>query len=237
VLFETEALPGAFGVRVTDFDLGRGNIDEVVASILELMWEHHVVVFDQRIISAEAFERYNRTFGGAASAAQRQLCRVGSSHTDESTQFIDVMAAYEALPRDEKERIDCLRVGSYFGPIGGADHDDNTVLSFPFRIESDNEGAPTAIRPLVRRHPLTGRRSLSLPIGVGSRIVGLPHDEGVELITHLERHAQQPKFRYVHSYQPDDLMAWDSLATVDSRLPAVASRRAGLLRAFGPSPR
>ena len=62
---------------------------------------------------------------------------------------------------------------------------------------------------LVRTHPVTGRKSLYLSSHAGG-IVGMPMPEARVLLRDLNEHATQPKFVYVHTWRPWDLVMWDN---------------------------
>ena len=62
---------------------------------------------------------------------------------------------------------------------------------------------------LVRTHPVTGRRSLYLSSHAGG-IVGMPMPEARILLRDLTEHATQPRFVYVHTWRPWDLVMWDN---------------------------
>ena len=72
---------------------------------------------------------------------------------------------------------------------------------------------PEAVHPLVRKHPITGRKCLYITEGYTARIVGMPEDESRDLINELTRHCTQPQFIYRHRWQQHDLVMWDDCST------------------------
>ena len=66
---------------------------------------------------------------------------------------------------------------------------------------------------LVRRHPVTGRKSLFLASHIGG-IVGWPRPEAAAFIRDLIEHATQPHFVYVHKWTQFDLVIWDNRTTM-----------------------
>ena len=65
--------------------------------------------------------------------------------------------------------------------------------------------------------PPTRARSLILAyLGqhVIKGVVGMPDDEGVELVASLVRHATQDEFVYCHKWRPGDLLMWDNRQTM-----------------------
>ena len=77
---------------------------------------------------------------------------------------------------------------------------------------------PPVLQPMVITHPESGIRSLLLsPLGY-VRIEGMEQAESDALFEELCRHALQPEYRYVHHWQPDDLVLWDNRRTMHCAL-------------------
>src|SRR5262249_35446099 len=66
---------------------------------------------------------------------------------------------------------------------------------------------------LVRRHPVTGRKSLYLSSHIGG-IIGWPVPEARAFIRDLTEHATQPQFVYAHKWRRHDLVMWDNRQTM-----------------------
>ena len=119
------------------------------------------------------------------------------------TEFADTEAAYAALPDATKQRIAGLRVRhhwefAYDGKPG-------------FREATDNEkrANPPAVHPLVRTHPVTGRKALYLSY-FAADIVDLPRTEGRALLDELTEHTIQERFISAHHWQRGDVVMWDN---------------------------
>jgi alpha-ketoglutarate-dependent 2,4-dichlorophenoxyacetate dioxygenase len=67
--------------------------------------------------------------------------------------------------------------------------------------------------PLVRVHPVTGRKSLFLSAHAGS-IAGWPVPEARAFLRDLVEHATQRRFVYSHAWRRNDLVIWDNRATM-----------------------
>ena len=72
---------------------------------------------------------------------------------------------------------------------------------------------PEAIHPVVRVHPVNGRKCLYVTEGYTSRILGLPEDESRDLIKELTAQCIKPEFIYSHQWQKYDLVMWDDCST------------------------
>jgi alpha-ketoglutarate-dependent 2,4-dichlorophenoxyacetate dioxygenase len=119
-----------------------------------------------------------------------------------NTEFADMRAAWDALDAATKADIEdlvCEHSLMYSrGSLGMLDYSDEERAMFrPIR------------QRLVRTHPVTGRRSLYLSSHAGA-IVGMPMPEARILLRELTEHATQPRFVYVHTWRPWDLVMWDN---------------------------
>ena len=119
-----------------------------------------------------------------------------------NTEFADMRAAYDALDDDTKSMIQnlvCEHSQMYsWGALGLTDF-------------SDQERAKWAPVPqrLVRRHPVTGRKSLFLSAHAGG-IIGWPMPEARVLLRDLTEHATQREFVHIHKWRQYDLVMWDN---------------------------
>jgi alpha-ketoglutarate-dependent 2,4-dichlorophenoxyacetate dioxygenase len=68
-------------------------------------------------------------------------------------------------------------------------------------------------QPLVRVHPVTGRRSLFLSSHAGA-IVGWTIPEACMFLRDLTEHTTQREFVYSHAWRPGDLVMWDNRCTM-----------------------
>ncbi len=125
------------------------------------------------------------------------------------TNFASVSAAYQALPQSMKQRLDGLQaVHSILHRLT------KTVAS---GIKKDYNAAvkadPQAIHPLVRVHPVNGRKCLYITEGYTARILGVPEDESRDLIAELIAHCVKLEFTYLHNWRQHDLVMWDDCST------------------------
>ena len=87
------------------------------------------------------------------------------------------------------------------------------ILRPGVKLPTRPEEVEGPVHPLVRVHPVTGRRALYL----GRRrdwpsnyIIGMPNDESEALLDRLWAHATQPKYAWTHHWQIGDVVLWDN---------------------------
>lgn len=126
------------------------------------------------------------------------------------TVFSSMTAAYEALPESMKKRLDGLQAVQ------------SILLRYEKTLQTGRDkkaydasikDPPEAVHPVVRPHPITGRKCLYVSEGYTSRILGIPEDESRDLIAELVAHCVEPRFLYRHSWQVHDLLMWDDSST------------------------
>ena len=137
-----------------------------------------------------------------------------------ATSFASTIAAYEALAEDFKRRLQGLRnVHSYRYYRGKNVHAQREEQARGARTvqehvlsEEQLKSVPDVEVPIVRTHPVTGRKGLFVNEGHTARIVGLPDEEGARLLAELCSHIVKPEFRYEHAWRAGDLLMWDNVA-------------------------
>jgi alpha-ketoglutarate-dependent 2,4-dichlorophenoxyacetate dioxygenase len=123
-----------------------------------------------------------------------------------NTEFADMRAAYDALDEQTQREIHdliCLHSQIYSRGVLGFDD---------FTPEERAKWAPVRQR-LVRRHPVTGRRSLYLSSHAGA-IEGWLVPEARAFLRDLNEHATQRAFVHAHVWSPWDLVMWDNRVTM-----------------------
>ncbi|MEY3740065.1 MAG: hypothetical protein RLZZ192_741 [Pseudomonadota bacterium] len=127
--------------------------------------------------------------------------------TGGDTQFVDVRRAYDDLPIALKEKIKNLR--SLHVHQSSRSPRELTKLS-----PEDLAKIPTALQPIVIKHPGSGRPALYLNTGRMEGIDGMPSDEGYALIEDLYQRATDTKYEYRHKWQVGDMVIWDNQAVM-----------------------
>jgi len=123
-----------------------------------------------------------------------------------NTEFADMRAGYDALDEETRREIEDLVCEHSLMYSRGS-------LGFLDYSEDEKQMFKPVLQRLVRRHPVTGRKSLYLSSHAGA-IVGMPMPEARMLLRDLTEHATQPAFVYVHRWTLHDLVIWDNRQTM-----------------------
>lgn len=123
------------------------------------------------------------------------------------TMFASMSAAYEAFSEGMKRHLDTLV----------AQHDNSLVVARFAKTEfkGDDElvsGAP-AEHPVVRVHPVSGRKGLFVNSTYTRRILGVPDAESHHLIEMINDHIKNPAFHVRFRWEPGSVAIWDNRAT------------------------
>ena len=134
------------------------------------------------------------------------------------TIFASGTLAYEALPPDLRAKVENLQ-GLHCQPGTGRGRTEAEAGKTPPAILPHQRSQP---QPVVRTHPVTGRKALYLcersqMDWFDGPFVGLepgPHGEGAKLLDALMTHYTRPEFIYVHEWTQGDVLVWDNRCLV-----------------------
>lgn len=118
------------------------------------------------------------------------------------TQFANMHLAYEALSEARKKQLEGLVA------VHSWEASRRNTGNKPATEEQKRERPPVS-HPVVRTHPVTGRKSLYLGMHT-SHIEGMPEAEGKALLDELLEEATRPEFVYAHQWRKGDLVMWDN---------------------------
>ena len=128
-----------------------------------------------------------------------------------NTLWTSTAAAYEALPDEERARLDGLKaefsLGNRFEKLA-KDDTGHTPMK-----DHQTEKVPTVTHPVVRTHPVTGRKGIYVNEGHTIRILDMDEGESRDLLQELWAHCTKPTFTYRHKWCVGDVVMWDNVPT------------------------
>ena len=119
------------------------------------------------------------------------------------TMFANMYAAYDALSDPIKQLLaGCTAI-----------HDSAKAHSYRVRATDRSDMQfPRAEHPVVRTHPVTGRKLLFVNRGFTTRIPQLKRPEGDAVLEMLYRHIETPEFHCRFKWQAGSVALWDNRA-------------------------
>ena len=138
------------------------------------------------------------------------------------TGFASTAAAYDALPRALRSRIEGLKnVHSYrfyrkknFAAQQEEKARGGRTIQEHEPAEEQLKAVPDVESPVTRTHPVTGRKGLFVNEAHTSKIVNMAADESAALLRQLYDHIVKPEFVYHHRWRAGDLLMWDNCAVL-----------------------
>ncbi len=127
------------------------------------------------------------------------------------TGFCNMYLAYETLASELRRQIE--------GRLCRHDASRNSAgeLRRGFVDAPDPTQTVGAEHPIVRTHPVTGRRALFLGRRRNAYIPGLPLADSEALLDALWKHATKPEFAWYQQWRAGDLILWDNRCVMHRR--------------------
>jgi taurine dioxygenase len=231
-----ERLASALGALVTGTDLAAGVDDSTVQRLHELFYEHQVLcVRGQQAMSPQQQLDFARRWGevsihpyvpsieghpglmkiydpnpvtqrwhadtthAACPPALSMLLARVLPPIGGDTMWSDAYGAYEQLSPGLRRTLDGLRAvhrGTELADRAGVDRD-----------------AVTQTHPVVRTHPVTGRKALFVNGDYTAHFEGWTAEESAPLLAYLYAQIARPELVYRHRWQVGDLVIWDNRCT------------------------
>ncbi len=130
------------------------------------------------------------------------------------TLFANQYAAYDDLPEAIKRHIEPMIAVHHYGNRKVAD-EMSRIAASPLTDEQKAK-MPLITHPIVRAHPVTGRKALYAVSGSSYGIVAMPEEEAVALLDELAAHATQPQYQLSYPYRVGDVVIWDNASLLHS---------------------
>jgi alpha-ketoglutarate-dependent taurine dioxygenase len=85
--------------------------------------------------------------------------------------------------------------------------------------EEEKAAMPAVWQPMVRKHPVTGRKSLYISPIYNDAVEGMTPEASRQLIRQLTEFAGDPRFIDTHRWETDDVLMWDNRCTMHQVTP------------------
>ena len=243
------------GAEVFDIDLSKDATPEVISDIQHLLVTYGAVFFRDQVLSRDQHRDLGSQFGNLhihpAAPAPEGYPEILVIHADAShkgtaplhwhsdvscdpeppaasmlylrtvpdvggdTMFSNMYLAYDALSEPMKKYLDGMT----------AIHAGDTYRSGFYKTEAEGGKVPVSEHPVVRTHPVTGRKALFVNPGFTRQLNGLLRRESAELLRFLFDHVNDPHFICRFNWQPNSIAFWDNRCVqhypIDDYFPAL----------------
>lgn len=123
------------------------------------------------------------------------------------TLFASMTAAYTGLSERMKQYIHGLEASHDFKPWRPLF---TSSEAHQAKLRELERAFPNPSHPVVRVHPVTGRRVINVNAQFTTRIKGLSPEESDMLLGHLYARAKVPEFQLRVTWQPHTVVMWDN---------------------------
>ena len=127
------------------------------------------------------------------------------------TMFANMYMAYEALSNPMQKFLSDLK----------ASHESEHFYSGRYKTESNGESKtqyPSAIHPVIRTHPETGKKAIFVNKFFTTRILGLEPQESKFILDFLFSHIEKTEFQIRYRWNKNDMAFWDNRCTIHKAL-------------------
>jgi len=242
-VFDLAPLTPTIGAEIAGLDLRQHQPDAVIAALTDALHTHQVLFFrdqpitpyEQRDFAARFGTPQHFPFGQPPSPDVPEVMVLATGgpgpkvanadiwHSDATfmatppmatmlrsvrlpplggdTLWADMEAAYLALSEPVRRLVDELT----------AEHD--FTKSSTHRGRADTAKLPPSAHPVVRTHPVTGRRCLYVNRVFTTRIPGLGERENEVLLPFLFEHVARPEFQCRFRWTENAIAFWDNRST------------------------
>ena len=127
------------------------------------------------------------------------------------TMFANMYMAYEALSNQMQKFLSDLK----------ASHESEHFYRGRYKTENNSESKteyPSAIHPVIRIHPETGKKAIFVNKFFTKRILGLEPQESKFILDFLFSHIEKTEFQIRYRWNKNDMAFWDNRCTIHKAL-------------------
>lgn len=236
---DASPLTPRIGALISGVDLTQPLSPQTVADLQQAIADHQVIFFRDQKLDPASLKRVGNYFGELQIHALKGLSEehpeVRKLHADENskhvageewhtdmscvdvppmgsvlflhtlptnggdTLFSSMYAAYDALSDRMKNYLEGLT----------ATHDGKQAFG---RFDPKGD-FPVATHPVIRRHPVTGKKLIYVNRGFTSHINELSKPESDAILNYLFQHCEDPHFQVRFRWEPNSVAFWDNRCT------------------------
>lgn len=228
------------GAELDGIDLTRPLTSGQAEELQDALARFQVIFFRDQEISHDAHKALGLLFGPlaihSAVAGIEGHPEIVAIHADANSKYVAGESWHSDLSADEAPPLGSILYLHTVPPTGGdtmfscmykaydalsdrmkaylagleAVHDANPVYHALFK--DYEKRYPVATHPVIRKHPVTGKKCLFVNSSYTTRIEGLSDEESRAILTFLFDHVKNPNFQVRFRWQPHSIAFWDNRA-------------------------
>ena len=121
------------------------------------------------------------------------------------TQFCSTRTLYEELSDDERRTFSAISIVASHAKLSAVRAGEGKAVD-----QAEFDKCPDVIHPLVRTHPVSGKKFLYFSAERASKPLGMSEQELSSLLKRLYTRATRAENVYSHKWRPKDLVIWDN---------------------------
>ncbi|NBR28633.1 MAG: TauD/TfdA family dioxygenase, partial [Betaproteobacteria bacterium] len=137
------------------------------------------------------------------------------------TLFASVACSYDALPDKLKQRVAGLKALNSLEHTFDRTRKDADIRTEQVdtpeinrtRVAEEQKKLVEAIHPVIRTHPVTGRKCIFVNDSTTVKVLGVSDSESEDILGELRTRCIRQDFVFRHKWQVGDVLMWDNCAT------------------------
>ena len=126
------------------------------------------------------------------------------------TLWVSLIRAYETLSDSIKTELTDMRaiheMGSFRNNFSAGEVDGT-------KVTAGHQTIGTAIHPVVKKHPVSGKKTLYVNEGFTQHIIGMRTQDSNRLLQYLYRHIDRPEHQVRFNWTSQAVAMWDNRST------------------------
>lgn len=245
--FDVELLTPHMGAIITGIDITQPLEGTVAEALRQALADYLVIFFRDQQLTHDAHRDFARIFGplhiGKAAAAWsiKDYPEIVAIHADADSKYVAGEAWHSDMSCDEEPPLGSVLYLHTVPPTGGDTAFSNMFAAYDAlsdKMKAYLEGLtathdaqrnfgdiappgsvlPKSSHPVIRTHPVSGRKAIFVNDDFTTKIDNLPRAEGDAILAYLYQHVQQPQFQCRFRWQAHSVALWDNRSVQHSAI-------------------
>ena len=236
---EVTKIAPTLGALVSGVDLSQDLSDQEVKEIQDALVENQVIFFRDQKMTPDEHKNFGRRFGTLhvhpAAPGIEGHPEILPLHSDEKVQY-SASAWHSDVSCDPEPNLGAILYAKVLPETGGdtmfasmnAAYEDlsDQMKHFFSGLEAqhgcehifgpsrhENDTRPSAVHPVIRTHPVSGKQGIFVNGSFTTHIVGMKPKESKAVLQFLYEHIDTPEYHVRFQWEVDSIAFWDNRST------------------------